>query len=571
MKKKVFSVILVLALVLSSALSVLADTNTPPTDVNVDIAMQLKKHSASDAAWDTARIKQEGSLVADFRAVLYTKSIKDALNQWYNEGLERIKAAANGDTGLEEVLVNNLNNRVIDGEFTVTITYPTTMRFDDIYLADNKDMFGFNEGAKKIFHEVSRSVEDVNDTTKAIVIEIGTNAPDDVSAPLLGGDLHENADEYLPELIFEVDDVKVSKVGTHTVRGALTGSTEFEVAGAKAKVNYTGVSADAELELSSTVVVTESNPSSRRSGGTGGSVTPIAVPSNSTEFIIDGKSYYPEDIDESKSVSISDLSIPQRDGYTFDGWYTSSDMTTKYGADDVVQPGARVYGHWISTTFLADDHIAYIIGYPDGTVQPLGNITREEVATILYRLILDEVRDGIRTEENNFSDVAADRWSNRYISTMANGKYVLGYEDGTFGPGKSITRAEFATMIVRYASGAVVAPENTFSDISGHWGESYILTAAGEGWVTGYEDGTFAPDKYITRAEAMTIFNHMLTRRVNAEGIHDDARIWIDNPSDTWYYYEVEEATNSHDYTRQVDGLTETWTAITENRDWLNI
>ena len=577
MKKKVFSVILAFALVLSSALYVLADTETLPTNVNVDISMQLKKSSASAASWDTERIKQSGTLVADFRAVLYTDSIKDALNKWYDAGLERIKAVANGDNVLEEALVSDLNNRVIDGNFTVKITYPTTMKFDEIYLASNQDMFGFNDGAKIIFHEVNRSVEDVDANTKAINIEIATNAPNDVTAPLLGGDLHEHADEYLPELIFEVDNVRVSKVGVHTVRGAMTGSTVFGIgANTNAKVNYKGVSADAELELSSTVVITESDSPGRNGGGA--NITVPENPSNGTttndvSFIIDGKYYIPDDIDRTKVVKISDVPFPQRDGYTFYGWYTTSEMTTKYDDDDTVAPGenVRLYGHWVSNVFNADDHVAYIIGYPDGTVQPLGNITRDEVATILYRLILDEVRDSIRTETNSFSDVPADRWSNRYVSTMANGNYVLGYEDGTFRPGNSITRAEFATMIVRYANGVETASENIFSDISGHWGEDYILTAAGEGWIAGYEDGTFAPDKYITRAEAMTIFNRMLIRRVDEEGIHADAKIWIDNPSDAWYFYEVEEATNSHDYTRRADGLTETWPSLIPNRDWLNI
>ena len=114
-------------------------------------------------------------------------------------------------------------------------------------------------------------------------------------------------------------------------------------------------------------------------------------------------------------------------------------------------------------------------------------------------------------------------------------------------------------------------PDNathTFTDISGHWAEDYIARAVQRGWIAGYEDGTFRPDQNITRAEAMTIINRMLNRFVNAQGLHSDAILWPDNAQSAWYYYAVEEATNSHDYTRQADGVNETWTRITANRDW---
>ena len=113
--------------------------------------------------------------------------------------------------------------------------------------------------------------------------------------------------------------------------------------------------------------------------------------------------------------------------------------------------------------------------------------------------------------------------------------------------------------------------ENTshgFTDISGHWAEKYIADAVAKGWIAGYEDGTFRPEQNITRAEAMTIINRMLNRFVNEKGLHKDAILWPDNNKDAWYYYAVEEATNSHDYVRQSGGVYETWTAMRANKDW---
>ena len=182
-------------------------------------------------------------------------------------------------------------------------------------------------------------------------------------------------------------------------------------------------------------------------------------------------------------------------------------------------------------------------------------------------MLRDEVRDSLRVNKNDFTDVADDRWSNVPISTMANGGFIKGYPDGTFGPGKNITRAEFATMATRFAS-LMDDSGASFSDIAGHWSESYVLRAATAGWIAGYPDGTFGPEKLITRAEAMTIINRVLMRSVNKEGLHADTMFWIDMDGSEWYYYITLEATNSHNYTRQEDGINENWTAIIPNKTW---
>ena len=214
------------------------------------------------------------------------------------------------------------------------------------------------------------------------------------------------------------------------------------------------------------------------------------------------------------------------------------------------------------------DHFAYIKGYEDGTVRPTNNITREEVATIFYRLLTDTSRAIYFTEANTFSDVDSSNWSNKAISTLANAGIITGYPDGTFRPQENITRAEFAAIAARFS----VVTENVaspFTDTAGHWAESLIAFAADLGWVTGYPDNTFRPEQDITRAEAMTLINNVLDREVDAEGLLANAKQWVDNVPGTWYYYEVLEATNSHDYERRVEGeVLENWTALNPDPVW---
>lgn len=215
-----------------------------------------------------------------------------------------------------------------------------------------------------------------------------------------------------------------------------------------------------------------------------------------------------------------------------------------------------------------DDHFAYVIGYPDGTVRPNNQISRQEVATIFFRLLTDDSRLESWSQSNTFSDVSKTAWSNNAISTMTNAEILTGYPNGTFRPTGNITRAEFAAIAARFDS-ALYVGEDKFSDISGHWAAKYINRAAEKGWLSGYEDGTFRPDAYITRAEAMTMINNVLDRRVRVEGLHAEMKMWTDcNPND-WFYLAVQEATNTHDYDRANPTENETWSAILPARDWV--
>ncbi|WP_187375131.1 S-layer homology domain-containing protein, partial [Paenibacillus antibioticophila] len=212
-----------------------------------------------------------------------------------------------------------------------------------------------------------------------------------------------------------------------------------------------------------------------------------------------------------------------------------------------------------------ENHYDYINGYPDGSVKPLNNITREEVTAIFYRLMNDESRSAYLTTTNSFSDVGATRWSNKHISTMENAGIITGYLDGTFKPGQYITRSEFAAIASRFDQ-LDERVNDMFSDITGHWAEKYIVSAANKGWIKGYVDGTFKPDQYITRAEAAAFINGVLNRKVNHEGIHEDAKEWPDNIVGKWYYYDILEATNHHEYTREEDSDTEVWEEVLPNR-----
>ncbi|MGN0180935.1 MAG: S-layer homology domain-containing protein [Candidatus Ornithomonoglobus sp.] len=223
-----------------------------------------------------------------------------------------------------------------------------------------------------------------------------------------------------------------------------------------------------------------------------------------------------------------------------------------------------------------DDHYAYIIGYPAEPgqtddyreVRPQNNITRAEVATIFFRMLTDDSRAKFWTQDNSYSDVVITDWYNNAISTVSNAGIVNGYDDGTFGPDRPITRAEFAAIAARFDTDPYTGGTQ-FSDISGHWAEEAINKAAAAGWINGYEDGTFRPNQYIVRSEAMTLINRLLYRLVDEDGLNTaDMVKWIDNNPGTWYYANVQEATNSHHFDRVAIGAYETWTTMRDPRDW---
>ena len=261
---------------------------------------------------------------------------------------------------------------------------------------------------------------------------------------------------------------------------------------------------------------------------------------------------------------------PTRESYTFTGWYADKALTQKI-TSVTMNSDKTVYAGWEATgvpdKLNGDDHFAYVVGYSDSTVRPNANISRAEVATIFFRLLKADIRDGNLTADNDFSDVSDGQWHNKAISTMAKLGIVKGRRADRFDPDASITRAEFAAICARFNT-KPVENSGSFSDISGHWAENEIERAAAFGWISGYPDGTFRPDARITRAEAMTMINRVLCRMPQSESdLLDSMVTWPDNKPSDWHYLAVQEATNSHDFDRQGE-VGESWTKLTSVPDW---
>lgn len=216
----------------------------------------------------------------------------------------------------------------------------------------------------------------------------------------------------------------------------------------------------------------------------------------------------------------------------------------------------------------ADDHFAYVIGYPDGGVHPHATITRAETATIFFRLLTEKTRKDNLTKYHSFRDVPQGAWYNAAVATMAKLKIITGYPDGTFQPDAPVTRAEFAAIAARFDEKSARTTAS-FRDIYGHWAERYISRSAELGWIRGYTDNTFRPDQSITRAEAMALINRVLNR--NPESKDDLLRsmnIFNDNlDTAKWYYLDVQEAANSHDFIRKANGY-EMWKKLRADPDW---
>ena len=290
-----------------------------------------------------------------------------------------------------------------------------------------------------------------------------------------------------------------------------------------------------------------------------------------------GTEFDPETYKEGTEVPLS--KIPTRAGFSFLGWYADAALTqlvTKVTMDS----DKTVYAGWKedeTPVLEKGDHSAYIIGYKDGYVRPNRKISRAEVATIFFRLLTDEAREKYWSSTNNYSDVKDTDWCNNAISTLSNMGILKGDKDGRFRPNDPVTRAEFAAIAARFSDGAA-DDYATFSDVpNDYWASKEIAKAAKLGWIKGYKDGTFRPKNNITRAEVMTLVNRVLERGVDEDGLAEDAIQWADNKPGDWYYYDVQEATNSHEYARTdkpIDGQSfcyDEWIKLKENRNWAEL
>lgn len=268
---------------------------------------------------------------------------------------------------------------------------------------------------------------------------------------------------------------------------------------------------------------------------------------------------------------------PVNGGYIFDGWYTDKTYRTPYNFATPLTQDTTIYAKWFlivlpgvtvkknTPKLNTADHFAYVQGYPDGTVKPAGNITRAETAAILFRLMDDASRKTYYSTKSGFRDVASGSWYNTYVATLNNAGVITDSSNGYFRPNEAITRAELAAMLAKFSETTSAA--NYFNDVSAkYWAANAIAICAKLGWITGYPDGTFRPDRNVTRAELMAMINRATGRAPkSADAFLPGMKTWIDNTSDKWYYLDVQEATNSHSYT--VKG-SETWTALTSDPNW---
>lgn len=268
---------------------------------------------------------------------------------------------------------------------------------------------------------------------------------------------------------------------------------------------------------------------------------------------------------------------PVNGGYWFDGWYTDKTFRHRYDFSTPLTEDITIYAKWFlivlpgvtvkknTPKLNTADHFAYVQGYPDGTVKPAGNITRAETAAILFRLMDDASRKTYYSTKSGFRDVASGSWYNTYVATLNNAGVITDSSNGYFRPNEAITRAELAAMLAKFSETTGAA--NYFNDVSAkYWAANAIAICAKLGWITGYPDGTFRPDKNVTRAELMAMINRATGRAPkSADAFLPGMKTWIDNTSDKWYYLDVQEATNSHSYT--VKG-SETWTALTSDPNW---
>lgn len=569
-----------------------ADTDVKESGTTGDyqdnyISARKKKSEVSDAT--------PLSLTGDFKSTLDMDLVRKAFEVYRDAAEETIKDK-------EGTFLGALLPTVpVTGNFAIDVIYDERMQVaeKDKFLEVGK-MTGFNENAKEVFVDTARSdVSWKNDSTipegyNRFRVEVKVKAPTTKDLQgiehngawadtLVYADLAKSYKTLLDNIYFELPAVTVSTnvldqdlyytesiemTGEITIGNSLS-TISFETKQlAGNKDDYTGVKE--WQKISATMALRQMTDIGTGGGGGVGSNTVVTPAPNVP------------------TIPPLGTPTPNPDGSTPEPGSTSTPIPADYDPNNTPAPGTPgtpvdpsapgfiPTNHTVPSALNGEDHIVYVIGYPEGDVRPLNSITREEIATILYRLLTDEKRDSIYTKESGFDDVLKSRWSNKAIATMANGKYLLG-DAGTknFRPGDAITRGEMAAIVTRFLDTTpdIADSSNDFNDINGHWAATAVKQGVAAGWLTGYEDKSFKPDQLITRAEAMTVINRMLVRYVDGNGIRDGYYVeWPDNPKDAWYYYNVIEATCSHEYAERTFATPadfyEKWTEEVINWIW---
>lgn len=319
-----------------------------------------------------------------------------------------------------------------------------------------------------------------------------------------------------------------------------------------------------------TVVTAEHTSSGDGGGGGGGGVTAYTIeatagdngsisPSGKTAvvrgedatFVITPDSGY-----QVADVLVDGKSVGAVHSYTFENVRANHTISVTFEeGEQVVDPDETGVSDWLNT----GDHIVYLNGYEDDTFRPDANMTRAEAAQMFFNLLND--KDVVITV--SFSDVDSDAWYAEAVNTLASLGMITGVGDNKYEPDRSITRAEFTTIAMRFAD-LVTGGENVFSDVSeSAWYYDYVAGSIQYGWITGYPDGTFRPENTITRAEVTTIVNRMLGRSADRMFIAehtDELKAFSDVTTAHWSYYAIMEAANAHDYAN--DNGVETWSGL---------
>lgn len=555
--KKFVSLFLTFLIVISSisAFAVVDPANTTNvSDVPVDAEIKISKDGI------------------DFEQSLELKNVSK-----YTEEYDLLAAIDMTDVNQQLVTLASLNaakalDASVSGEFDIKVIFPATLLQMDFY--SNYEFYLDDDTTDKVFEDffvlpADDEVEVVN--RKEINFKVK------LTDGLKGSDIFEIIDgepvSLLGDAIYlRCDSVaKPSKLGTYIFKGEVAGYTDIvaEDESRAYHITYDFAEPEATLVLTGETFNNTSNLPQ-------GIIKPQpSTPVYDTHKVVFnmGSEATVENIDKYKEIEDNNHNTsavvtipdgePTREGFVFQGWYANGKLVDESITitEDVV-----VSAKWINLTpakdLSSEEHTAYIKGYPEGDVRPEANITREEVATIFYRLLSDAKLAEIKTNQNNFKDVAADRWSINAISTLANGGYINGYPDGRFDPEAKITRAEFVTIAARFID-AIEGIDAYYNDVDGHWAEEYIALVSDQAWISGYEDGSFRPDNTITRAEVMRIVNSMLVRYTGKDNMsHEEIIHFPDNMESAWYYFDVVEATNGHDHERHEDGYNELWVVV---------
>lgn len=583
----------------------LAESNPARSDVTYNGTKDYGDSKQTISALANSRTTAQGGtvqLTGDFQSTLNMGKVREAFEAY------KLAAEAYSETNpLTEVLVKTVP---VTGAFKITVTYDAGMTpADEAYHTTVGNMNGFNAEAKEVFFDTAREIREGawkvgkdgqlaeqtvtnGKTYKTLVIDVAVKAPTTLKAEgvhdgawadtLVYADLDEHYQELLADISYDVNSVTVG--GEYSSRTYFTesismggsikiGNTLSEISFLTQQENAKQNSYSATQgwqDISATMSLDYKSSSNGGGSNTGITTNRTPRPANTPRPTTDPNATMDPNATIDPNATMDPNATPVVGTPDPNNNPVDPNRTPRPTVPPFVPTNSKV-----PSALNGEDHMVYVIGYPEGDVRPLRSISREEVATIFYRLLTNEKRESIYTKESSFSDVLKSRWSNKAIATMANGKYILGDAGATtFRPADAITRAEMAAIVTRFLDEPVIADTSLdyLDDIGGHWAETAIRQGIAAGWLTGYEDYTYKPDQLITRAEAMTVINRMLVRYVREGGLAENYVQWPDNPSDAWYYYNVIEATNSHTYNDRdfstPDGFYETWGEVVTNWVW---